>query len=71
MHSYNRNRGFKRHAFEAIQLGSGGGESLLDTVTITKKRSADDAYAKAERLCQAARDLPHKPAAFAREINAE
>ena len=60
----------KRHAFEAIQLSESGGENILDTFTVTKKRSANAAYSAAEQLCEQARRLPHKPAAFVREINA-
>lgn len=59
-----------RHAFEAIQLGDNGAESLLDTFTVTRHRNADEAYEAAESLCELARRLPHKPAAFVREINA-
>lgn len=70
MHIYNQNRRYTRHAFEAVQLEPNGKESLLDTISVTKRRNADEAYHRAEELCEAARALPHKPAAFVREINA-
>jgi hypothetical protein len=60
----------KRHAFQAIQMQSNGGEAILDTFTVTKRRSADEAYQLAEALCEKARRLAHRPAAFVREINA-
>ncbi|RWA81481.1 MAG: hypothetical protein EOQ31_31545 [Mesorhizobium sp.] len=71
MHSFNRNRGYKHHAFEVIQLEKDGRESLLAVFRVSRSTSADDAYQAAETLCEKARSLPHRPAAFVREINAE
>lgn len=59
-----------KHAFEAVQLGPNGSESILDTFQVTQERSADEAYAQAEALCQEARSLPHNPCAFVREVGA-
>jgi hypothetical protein len=59
----------KRHSFQAIQRESDGSESVLDTFVVTAKRTADAAYVAAEELCERARALPHRPAAFVREIN--
>lgn len=70
MHAYNQRRGYTHHAFEAIQI-EGGTEALLQTFRVTNRRSADMAYEAAEKLCEQARGLRHKPAAFVREINAE
>ena len=60
----------KRHAFQAIQMEPDGKEALLHTFTVTQRRTADQAYAAAEALCETARKMPHKPAAFVREVNA-
>lgn len=57
------------HAFEAIQIETSGREALLATFRVTQTRSADDAYDFAEALCEKARQLPHRPKAFVREIN--
>ena len=64
-HPANKSR---RHCFEAIQMEGGASEALLNTFEVTRKRSADDAYVAAEALCEKARRLPHKPAAFVREV---
>lgn len=70
MHLFNKARNYRHHAFEAIQLGTDGRESLIGVFRVTKTRSADEAYAEAEQLCELARNLAHRPAAFVREINA-
>lgn len=55
-------------AFQAVQVGRDGRESILDTFKVTKRRKADAAHKAAEKLCQSARKLKHRPAAFVREI---
>ena len=58
-----------KQSFQAIQIERNGGEAILDTFPVTKKRNAATAYAMAESLCELARQLPHKPEAFVRETN--
>lgn len=70
MKKHYANANMRHHAFEAIQMETNGGEALAGTFRVTKRRSADAAYAEAEALCEAVRALAHKPAAFVREINA-
>lgn len=70
MNKHPSNRNLQRHAFEAIQVEASGGEALLATFRVTKARTVDAAFLAAEDLCAEARKLPHKPAAFVREINA-
>lgn len=62
-------KGVKYHAFQAIQMERDGGEAILDTFRVTKKRSANDAFRQAETRCVLARILAHRPHAFVREIN--
>lgn len=57
------------HGFEAVRVGDTGRESVLRFFRVTAKRSAAEAYDEAEKLCEQARAMPHKPVAFVREIN--
>lgn len=59
-----------RHAFEAVRAESGGRESILDRFTVTKARTAEQAYDAAEALCEKSRPLAPGQAHFVREINA-
>ena len=59
----------KLHAFQAVTPGNGY-ETVLNTFTVTRRRTADLAHDEAEALCAKVRAWPHHPAAFVREINA-
>jgi phage-related protein len=60
----------QRHAFQAIQVSPRGLEDILDTYTVTQRRSAAAAYALAEALCERARAMQAKPTAYVKEVNA-
>ena len=60
-----------KHYFEAVQVESSGNFAVLDTFNVTKRRTAAEAYDMAETLCEQARNMPHRPAAFVRERNGE
>lgn len=67
-----KNRNVTCHAFEAVRVSRFGRENtVLGTFHVSATRSADEAYAAAEALCERARKLPGNPGAFVREINAK